>query len=64
MAQKIITGLGNVESRLRDKNIRFLHVDIDHAAEISVSSVPSLVYFKNGDPVIYNGKYIKCKVLI
>jgi hypothetical protein len=35
------------------KGIRFLHVDVNDVSEISVSSVPSLVYFKNGDPYIY-----------
>lgn len=54
MATKIISGLENVEQKLDGKEIRFLHVDVNEVSEISVSSVPSLVYFKNGEPFTYN----------
>ena len=55
VATKIISGLEKVESRLEGSDIRFLHVDVNEVAGISVTSVPSLVYFKNGDPVVYDG---------
>ena len=58
VATKIITGLEKVESNLKDVGIRFLHVDVDEVPGVSVSSVPSLVYFRggggaNGEPVPY-----------
>ncbi len=56
VATKIISGLEKVESRLSNSDIRFLHVDINEVSDISVTSVPSLVYFKNGEPVVYDGK--------
>ena len=56
VATKIISGLEKVEERLREKDIRFLHVDINDVTELDVTSVPSLVYFKNGEPVPYEGK--------
>lgn len=57
VATKIISGLEKVESNLQSKSldIRFLHVDIDDLSELSVSAVPALVYFKNGEPVPYEG---------
>ena len=40
---------------MAEKGIRFLHVDVNDVSEITVSSVPSLVYFKNGEPFVYEG---------
>ena len=37
------------------KGVKFLHVDVNDVAEITVSAVPSLVYFKNGEPFVYEG---------
>ncbi|TRY76604.1 hypothetical protein TCAL_03494 [Tigriopus californicus] len=53
VSTKIIAGLENVETRLKGKPIRFLEVDVNDVPEISISSVPSLVFFKNGEPFIY-----------
>ena len=58
VATKIIAGLENVENRLAEKDIRFLHVDVNEVQDISISSVPSLVYFKSGEPVTYDGNFL------
>ena len=55
MALKIISGLESVEEQMSGKGVKFLHVDINDVAEITVSAVPSLVYFKNGEPFVYEG---------
>ncbi len=56
VALKIISGLENVERKVdKSKGIKFLYVDVNEVSEISVSSVPSLVYFKSGEPFIYEG---------
>jgi len=53
ISKKIINGLDNVEGHFLGKDIHFLAVDIDEVPEITVASVPSLIYFKNGDPIVY-----------
>ena len=58
VALKIISGLDSVEEQMAEKGIKFLHVDVNDVSEITVSSVPSLVYFKNGEPFVYEGKYL------
>ena len=35
------------------KDIVFLSVDIDEVPDLEIASVPSLVYFKNGEPEVY-----------
>ena len=37
------------------KDIVFLSVDIDEVPDLEIASVPSLVYFKNGEPEVYDG---------
>ena len=45
-----------VKKSFPHSNIRFLEVDINEVSEdLSVSQVPSLVYFKNGQPISYEG---------
>ena len=34
------------------KDILFLSVDIDEVPDMEIASVPSLVYFKNGEPEV------------
>ena len=53
IAKKIVNGLDKVEGNFLGKDIQFLAVDIDEVPEIQVASVPSLIYFKNGDPIVY-----------
>lgn len=56
VATKIIAGLTRVEEHFTGKDIVFINVDINDVTDISVTSAPSLVYFKNGEPEIYPGK--------
>ena len=53
IAKKIVNGLDKVEGNFLGKDIQFLAVDIDEVPDIQVASVPSLIYFKNGDPIVY-----------
>jgi len=53
ISKKIINGLDKVEGNFIGKDIQFLSVDIDEVPDIEISSVPSLIYFKNGEPVVY-----------
>ena len=53
ISKKIINGLDKVEGSFLGKDIHFLAVDIDEVPDIEVASVPSLIYFKNGDPIVY-----------
>jgi len=53
ISKKIINGLDKVEGNFIGKDIHFLSVDIDEVPDIEIASVPSLIYFKNGEPVVY-----------
>jgi len=53
ISKKIINGLGKVEGNFLGKDIEFLSVDIDEVPDIEITSVPSLIYFKNGEPNVY-----------
>ena len=55
IAKKIINGLDKVEVTFGGKDIVFLSVDIDEVPDLEIASVPSLVYFKNGEPEVYDG---------
>ena len=56
VATKIISGLTKVEEHFVGQDIVFINIDVNDVKDISVTSVPSLVYFKNGEPEVYNGK--------
>jgi hypothetical protein len=56
VASKIIASLTRVEEHFAGQDIVFINVDINDVKDISVTSVPSLVYFKNGEPEAYPGK--------
>ena len=56
VATKIIAGLSRVEEHFTGQDIVFINVDVNDVKDISVTSVPSLVYFKNGEPEPYPGK--------
>lgn len=53
ISKKIINGLDKVEADFSGKDIVFLSVDIAEVPDLEVSSVPSLIYFKNGEPEVY-----------
>jgi hypothetical protein len=53
IAKKIINGLDKVEETFSGKDIVFLSVDIAEVPDLPVASVPSLIYFKNGEPEVY-----------
>ena len=53
IAKKIINGLDKVEATFKGKDIIFLSVDIDEVHDLEISAVPSLIYFKNGEPEVY-----------
>jgi len=53
ISKKIINGLDKVEGSFIGKDIQFLSVDIDEVPDIEIASVPSLIYFKNGEQVVY-----------
>merc|ERR1712088_530446 len=53
IAKKIFNGLDKVEVTFGGKDIVFLSVDIDEVPDLEIASVPSLVYFKNGEPEVY-----------
>ena len=54
ISKKIMSGLEKVEGSFMGKDITFLSVDIEEVADLGIANVPSLVYFKNGDPVVYD----------
>ena len=56
VATKIIAGLSRVEEHFTGQDIVFINVDVNDVKDISVTAVPSLVYFKNGEPEPYPGK--------
>ena len=64
IAKKIINGLDKVEVTFGGKDIVFLSVDIDEVPDLEIASVPSLVYFKNGEPEVYNGILVKIIITI
>lgn len=69
VSTKIIDGLDkvkvNVKKQFPHSNIRYMEVDInDVGDQIKVSAVPSLVYFKNGEPIPYDGESIKQHTLL
>ena len=53
ISKKIVNGLDKVEGNFLGKDIHFLAVDISDVPDIQVASVPSLIYYKNGDPIVY-----------
>ena len=64
IAKKIINGLDKVEVTFGGKDIVFLSVDIDEVPDLEIASVPSLVYFKNGEPEVYDGILVKITITI
>ena len=64
IAKKIINGLDKVEVTFGGKDIVFLSVDIDEVPDLEIASVPSLVYFKNGEPEVYDVILVKIVITI
>ena len=56
ISKKIISGIVKVEGHFSEKDIKFLTVDANDIPELKLPTVPSLVYFKNGQPTFYEGK--------
>ena len=48
--------LTKVEDHFAGQDIVFINIDTNEVKDISVTSVPSIVYFKNGEPEPYTGK--------
>ena len=70
ISSKIVGVLERVESRVSESSsssrlstseLRFLRVDVRESPDISVSSVPAVVYFRNGKPEVYDGGWNSVK---
>ena len=57
VATKIIASLTKVEDHFAGQDLVFINIDINEVKDISVTAAPSLVYFKNGEPEPYSGKF-------
>jgi len=53
IAQKIIGTMAKVEATFNADDIEFISVNVNEVQDVSVNSVPSLIYFKNGEPTVY-----------
>lgn len=59
---KIISNLGKVEESFAGKELIFMNIEAEEVHDITVEEIPSIVYFKNGHPNIYQGEESKiCK---
>lgn len=62
-SEKVLKELENIDDEADQKGIGFVKInDDDLAEEYSLWSLPTLVYYRNGIPIIYEGtlfKYIK-----
>ena len=57
IAERILSGLQRVENEhFQGKDLVFLNMNAQDITDIPIPTVPSLIYFKNGDPEIYPGK--------
>ena len=57
VATKIIASLTKVEDHFAGQDLVFINIDINEVKDISVTAAPSIVYFKNGEPEPYTGKF-------
>ena len=57
IATRILSGLQRVETQhFQGKDLVFLNMNAKDITDIPIPTLPSLVYFKNGDPEVYPGK--------
>ena len=57
IATRILSGIQRVETEhFEGKDLLFLNMNGNGITDIPIPTLPSLVYFKNGDPEIYQGK--------
>ena len=57
IATRILSGLERIQSQtFQGKDLVFLNMNAKDITDIPIPTVPSLIYFKNGDPEIYPGK--------
>ena len=60
IATRILSGIQRVETQhFEGKDLLFLNMNGNGITDIPIPTLPSLVYFKNGDPEIYQGRTIK-----
>jgi len=52
---KIISNLAKVEESFVGKELIFMNIEAEEVTDITVEEIPSIVYFKNGHPNIYQG---------
>ena len=58
IAERILSGIQRVENEhFQGKDLVFLNMNAKEITDIQIPTVPSLIYFKNGDPEVYPGKY-------
>ena len=56
IATRILSGIQRVETQhFEGKDLLFLNMNGNGITDIPIPTLPSLVYFKNGDPEIYQG---------
>ncbi|CAB4068818.1 unnamed protein product [Lepeophtheirus salmonis] len=53
VSNKVMSGLKKTEEKLNLKELIFLNLNANDYPEITVSAIPSLVYFKSGKPIVY-----------
>ena len=57
ISTRILSGLQRVETEnFQGKDVVFLNMNAEGITDIPIPTLPSLIYFKNGDPEIYPGK--------
>ena len=54
IAERILSGIQRVESQyFQGKDLVFMNMNAKDITDIPIPTVPSLIYFKNGDPEVY-----------
>ena len=57
IATRILSGIERVANQhFEGKDLLFINMNGNAITDIPIPTLPSLVYFKNGDPEIYQGK--------
>ena len=59
---KIIGGLSKIEDTYyTGRGLIFMNIEAEEVYDIQVTNVPSIVYFKNGHPTVYEGNNRKIR---
>ena len=62
IATRILSGLERIQSQtFQGKDLVFLNMNAKDITDIPIPTIPSLIYFKNGDPEVYPGTKRKTK---